>query len=177
MESLSLSAISLAQLLSLPWFLKGLFCSSSSFQNLSLLIIFVSFSSTALWAPLIDGFFTRLSWIIPLQALMVALSFVCSLAVPETPLGERNVEGVNFPLLFASLFFCNFFAGTFFFLLSTLLHLSTLLLSVVRAATQDVAVDALAMDILTHHPHLLSYFNICQVVGYKVFLRPLFFPF
>ncbi len=109
----SLETIGFATALSLPWLLK------------------------AFWSPLIDRFWSarvgrRKSWILPLQALMVAAIFCASLLPPE--------KGIA-PLL----------------ILVFLMNLC--------AATQDIAVDGLAVDILGSRE--LGPGNAAQVTGYK----------
>ncbi len=91
----------------------------------------------ALWSPLVDRFWSvrigrRKSWILPLQAIMVAAIFCASLVDPD--------KGIA-PLL-ALVFLMN-----------------------LCAATQDIAVDGLAVDILD--PKELGPGNAAQVTGYK----------
>jgi MFS transporter, PAT family, beta-lactamase induction signal transducer AmpG len=112
-EGVTLTAIGLAGALSLPWMLK------------------------ALWAPLVDrwsipGMGRRKSWILPMQALMIAAMLAGAWADPSA----------NLRYLLGSVFLMNLFA-----------------------ATQDIAVDGLAVDILKAKD--LGHGNAAQVVGYK----------
>lgn len=112
-EGVSLASIGLAGALSLPWMLK------------------------AIWAPLVDrwsipGLGRRRSWILPMQAFMIAAMLSGAWADPSTNLG----------FLLACVFLMNLFA-----------------------ATQDIAVDGLAVDILG--AKVLGHGNAAQVVGYK----------
>ncbi|HEY0095856.1 MAG TPA: MFS transporter, partial [Archangium sp.] len=113
-SGVSLMAISMLGLLSVPWMAK------------------------ALWAPLVDRYGSerigrRKSWILPMQ---VGLVLTCAAAafVP--------IEG-QLPLLLGLVFLMNLFA-----------------------ATQDIAVDGFAVDLL--EPHELGGGNSAQVVGYKL---------
>lgn len=113
MQNISLAAIGLAGVLAAPWMFK------------------------ALWAPLIDRYFSRKigrrkSWIIPLQLLLIITIILTSAIAPETSL----------LLLLTGVFFMNLFA-----------------------ATQDIAVDGLTIDILRTED--LGPGNAAQVVGYK----------
>lgn len=112
----SLAAIGLASLLSLPWVLK------------------------LAAGPLVDRFGSprwgrRRSWILPLQLLLAS---ACAW-------GAWSVEGADLTLrpLLLAVFAAN-----------------------LCAAIMDVAVDALAVDVL--EPAELGYGNIAQVVGYKL---------
>ena len=104
----SLTTIGFVGLLALPWGLK------------------------ALWAPLVDRFGRRKSWIIPLQFFLSLTVLCASTLSPEDDLH----------LMLAAVFLMNLFA-----------------------ATQDIAVDGLAVDILG--PQDLGPGNAAQVVGYK----------
>lgn len=112
---LSMTEVSLARALALPWALK------------------------ALWAPLVDRFHwatlgRRRSWIVPMQ-LLLALSCVVAALVPLS-------RGTLSPFL-ACVLAMNLFA-----------------------ATQDIAVDGLAVDLLDERE--LGAGNAAQVVGYKL---------
>lgn len=111
---MSLTKITLARGLSLPWLLK------------------------ALWAPLVDrygsaSFGRRKSWIVPLQLLLCA-SFVCAAFFPPE---------VSLPTLIGLIIVMNFLT-----------------------ATQDIAVDGLAIDLFKGKE--LGSANVAQVVGYKI---------
>ncbi|HWN67913.1 MAG TPA: MFS transporter, partial [Haliangium sp.] len=111
---ISLTGISLAGALSLPWMLK------------------------ILWAPLVDRWHVRRlgrrrSWILPLQ---LALAAACAVAAYTEP--ERQLVPLLGLVLCMNLF----------------------------AATMDIAVDGLAVDLLAGRG--LGYANIAQVVGFKV---------
>ncbi len=110
----SLTTISFAGALALPWMLK------------------------ALWAPLVDRygsvrFGRRRGWILAMQVLMIATAGI----------GGLVVDDYGLRALLAIVFFMNLFA-----------------------ATLDIAVDGLAVDILQEHH--LGYGNTAQVVGYKL---------
>jgi len=111
---LSMTAVTLSGLLSLPWSLKPL------------------------WGPFVDRhgdprFGRRKSWIVPMQ-LLLAAAFVVAAFLPP----DEHLQG-----LLVVVFFMNLFA-----------------------ATQDVPVDGLAVDLLSAHE--LGAGNAVQVVGYKV---------
>jgi PAT family beta-lactamase induction signal transducer AmpG len=111
---ISLTGISLAGALSLPWMLK----------------IF--------WAPMIDRWYQprlgrRRSWILPMQ---IALACACVAAAYTEP--ERHLVPLLGLVLCMNLF----------------------------AATMDIAVDGLAVELLAGRA--LGYANIAQVVGFKV---------
>lgn len=113
-SGLSLTAVTLAGALSLPWMLK------------------------ALWAPAVDRLGwqrlgRRRSWILPMQAALAVTCAAAALVKPDTDL----------PALLGLVFCMNLFA-----------------------ATMDIAVDGLAIDML--EPRDLGYGNIAQVVGYKL---------
>jgi MFS family permease len=110
----SLTLIGFATALSLPWMLK------------------------AFWAPLVDRFGSerfgrRRSWIVPMQAALLACCLVAAMVRPESDL----------MLVLFLIFLMNLFA-----------------------ATMDIAVDGLAVDILEIEE--LGRGNIAQVVGYKI---------
>ncbi|MBT8494930.1 MAG: MFS transporter, partial [Deltaproteobacteria bacterium] len=111
---MSLTLVSLATALSLPWMLKPL------------------------WAPIVDRYASdrfgrRRSWIVPMQAGLLGACLAGGFLRP----------GSDLPLLFGLVFLMNFFA-----------------------ATMDIAVDGLAVDLLERSE--LGKGNIAQVVGYKV---------
>lgn len=111
---MSLTNITLARGLSVPWLLK------------------------ALWAPLVDrygsaSFGRRKSWIVPLQLLLAATFVGASFFPPE----------VSLPALVGLILLMNFLT-----------------------ATQDIAVDGLAVDLFKGQQ--LGSANVAQVVGYKV---------
>ncbi len=107
---LSYTQIGLARALALPWALK------------------------ALWAPLVDRYGRRKTWIVGAQLLLTATCVVAAFF----PLSSQTLV----PFL-ACVLLMNFFA-----------------------ATQDIAVDGLAVDLLS--PRELGAGNAAQVVGYKV---------
>jgi PAT family beta-lactamase induction signal transducer AmpG len=112
---LSMTEVSLARALALPWALK------------------------ALWAPLVDRFHgatlgRRRSWIVPMQALLALTCVVAALV----PLSRETLSPFLACVLAMNLF----------------------------AATQDIAVDGLAVDLL--HERELGAGNAAQVVGYKI---------
>lgn len=112
---LSMTEVSLARALALPWALK------------------------AFWAPLVDRFHwatlgRRKSWIVPMQLLLSATCLVAALF----PLTRETLS----PFL-VCIFLMNLFA-----------------------ATQDIAVDGLAVDLLEERE--LGAGNAAQVVGYKL---------
>ncbi|GAB4517437.1 MAG: MFS transporter [Haliangiales bacterium] len=104
-----------------------------------------------LWAPLVDRFYwprlgRRRSWILPMQ---VALALVCAAAAWFEPALADAAPAADAPsplLLLAPL-------------------LSLVLAMNLFAATMDVAVDGLAVEVLAERD--LGYGNIAQVVGYK----------
>lgn len=106
---LSLTAIGFSGALALPWLLKPL------------------------WAPWVDAYGSRRSWILPLQAALGLVALLGALTPPEEAL----------LVLLALVFLMNLIA-----------------------ATLDVAVDGLAVDILPDEA--LGTGNAAQVVGYKV---------
>lgn len=111
---MSLTKITLARGLSLPWLLK------------------------ALWAPLVDrygssSFGRRKSWIVPLQ-LLLCVTFLCAAFFPPE---------VSLPTLIGIIIVMN-----------------------VLTATQDIAVDGLAVDLFKGKE--LGSANVAQVVGYKI---------
>ncbi len=113
-SGLSLTKITLAYILSLPWSIK------------------------VLWAPLVERygserFGRRKSWIVAMQLLLALTCAVTALVPP----------GVDLQALAMLLLLMNLFS-----------------------ATQDIAVDGLAVD--TIKPHDLGLANIAQVVGFKV---------
>jgi predicted MFS family arabinose efflux permease len=113
-QGVSLTGISLASALSLPWMLKGL------------------------WAPLVDRWGSRRwgrrsSWIFPASFGLAGCGLAAAWVVPH--------DGIV-PLL------------------------AVLLLMNLCAATQDIAVDGLAVDTL--EPHQLGWGNAVQVIGFKV---------
>ncbi|OJT16682.1 MFS transporter [Archangium sp. Cb G35] len=113
-HGVSVLAITVLEVLALPWMLK------------------------ALWAPLVDRYGSerlgrRKSWILPMQ-LGLVLTCVAAAFVP--------IEG-QLPLLLGLVFLMNLFA-----------------------ATQDIAVDGFAVDLL--EPHELGGGNSAQVMGYKL---------
>jgi PAT family beta-lactamase induction signal transducer AmpG len=92
----------------------------------------------ALWAPLVDRFGSprigrRRSWILPVQALLVATMGAAAGLVDQGPLAA----------LLALIFAMN-----------------------LLSATQDIAVDGLAVDLLK--PHELGPGNASQIVGFKL---------
>ncbi|HEY1088528.1 MAG TPA: MFS transporter [Archangium sp.] len=112
---LSMTQVSLARALALPWALK------------------------ALWAPLVDRFSSprfgrRKSWIVPMQLLLAGSCVVAALV----PLSRETLTPFLLCVLAMNLF----------------------------AATQDIAVDGLAVDLLSEKE--LGAGNAAQVVGYKV---------
>ncbi len=112
---LSMTQVSLARALALPWALK------------------------VLWAPLVDRynlprFGRRKSWIVPMQLLLAATCVVAAFF----PLSRETLVPFLACVLLMNLF----------------------------AATQDIAVDGLAVDLL--EPSELGAGNAAQVVGYKV---------
>jgi len=111
---MSLTHITLARGLSLPWLLK------------------------ALWAPLVDrygsaSFGRRKSWIVPLQ-LLLCVTFVTAAFFPPE---------VSLPTLIGLILVMNFLT-----------------------ATQDIAVDGMAVDLFKGQE--LGPANVAQVVGYKI---------
>lgn len=111
---LSLTKITLARGIAVPWLLK------------------------ALWAPLVDryglpAFGRRKSWIVPLQ-LLLALTFVATAFFPPQ---------VSLPTLIALVLIMN-----------------------LLTATQDIAVDGLAIDLFKGQQ--VGGANVAQVVGYKI---------
>ena len=112
---LSMTEVSLARALALPWALK------------------------ALWAPLVDRYSwarlgRRKSWIIPMQLLLAAACVVAAFF----PLSRETLSPFLGCVLLMNLF----------------------------AATQDIAVDGLAVDLLDERE--LGAGNAAQVVGYKI---------
>ena len=112
--SVSMTAVTLLGLLSLPWSFKPV------------------------WAPLVDrygsaSFGRRKSWIVPLQLLLAATFVGASFFPPE----------VSLPALVGLILLMNFLT-----------------------ATQDIAVDGLAVDLFKGQQ--LGSANVAQVVGYKV---------
>jgi PAT family beta-lactamase induction signal transducer AmpG len=112
-EGISLTGISLAGALSLPWMLK------------------------LLWAPVVERWHVRRlgrrrTWILPLQLLLATACVAAAYTEPDSRLVA----------LLGLLLCMNFFA-----------------------ATMDIAVDGLAVDLLAGRA--LGYANIAQVVGYK----------
>jgi MFS family permease len=89
------------------------------------------------WAPLVDRYGTRKRWIIPLQALSALLFLVIAGAAPP-PNGAGSLD----PLMVAA-------------------FLANLL-----SATQDIATDGLAVDLLSESERGLA--NGVQVGGYRV---------
>jgi len=113
-QGISVKTIGFLGVLALPWILK------------------------ALWAPLVDRYGSarigrRKSWILPMQAGLVATCTAAAFVSPQESL----------PTLLGLVFLMNLFA-----------------------ATQDIAVDGLAVDLLT--PEELGPGNAAQVVGYKL---------
>ena len=112
---LTMTEVSLARALAIPWALK------------------------MLWAPLVDRYASarlgrRKSWIIPMQLLLAGACVVASLF----PLSRETLTPFLICVLMMNLF----------------------------AATQDIAVDGLAVDLL--EPRELGGGNAAQVVGYKI---------
>ncbi|MDP2269868.1 MAG: MFS transporter [Archangium sp.] len=112
---LTMTEVSLARALAIPWALK------------------------MLWAPLVDRYASarfgrRKSWIIPMQLLLAGTCVVASLF----PLSRETLTPFLVCVLMMNLF----------------------------AATQDIAVDGLAVDLL--EPRELGGGNAAQVVGYKI---------
>lgn len=112
---LTMTEVSLARALAIPWALK------------------------MLWAPLVDRYASarfgrRRSWIIPMQLLLAGACVVASLF----PLSRETLTPFLICVLMMNLF----------------------------AATQDIAVDGLAVDLL--EPRELGGGNAAQVVGYKI---------
>lgn len=107
---LTMTEVSFARALALPWALK------------------------LLWAPLVDRFGTRKSWIVPMQLLLAGSCVAASLV----PLSHETLTSFLFCVLLMNLF----------------------------AATQDIAVDGLAVDLLSGRE--LGAGNAAQVVGYKI---------
>lgn len=112
---LTMTEVSLARALALPWALK------------------------LLWAPLVDRygwarFGRRKSWIVPMQLLLAGICVAASLV----PLTRETLTPFLLFVLAMNLF----------------------------AATQDIAVDALAVDLLDQRE--LGAGNAAQVAGYKV---------
>ncbi len=112
---LTMTEVSLARALAIPWALK------------------------MLWAPLVDRYASarfgrRKSWIIPMQLLLAGACVVASLF----PLSRETLTPFLICVLMMNLF----------------------------AATQDIAVDGLAVDLL--EPRELGGGNAAQVVGYKL---------
>ena len=108
-SGLSLTGIGFLSALALPWVAKPI------------------------WAPLVDRWGRRRTWIAAMQSMMAITAATAAFVDPRTDLG----------VLLALVFSLNVFA-----------------------ATQDVAVDALAIDLLG--PGDLGSGNAAQVVGYKV---------
>ena len=112
---LTMTEVSLARALALPWALK------------------------MLWAPLVDRygsarFGRRKSWIVPMQLLLATTCVVASFF----PLSHETLTPFLICVLLMNLF----------------------------AATQDIAVDGLAVDLLSKRE--LGAGNAAQVVGYKI---------
>ncbi|MDF1664010.1 MAG: MFS transporter [Planctomycetota bacterium] len=108
-QGLSLGQIGLTSLLALPWALKFL------------------------WAPIVDLYGKRRTWILILQSLAILLLIGVSLIEAESQL----------PLLFVAVLLTNLIA-----------------------ATQDIATDGLAVDLLTNEERGIG--NGIQVAGYRV---------
>lgn len=106
---LSFTKISLSKVVYLPWILK------------------------MLWAPLVDHYLTKRTWLLLTLYGFVLACLACSLMAPET-----NFFPVAIVLLLMN--FC--------------------------ASIQDVAVDAIAIQLLTQHE--IGYGNTIQVVAYKL---------
>uniref|UniRef100_A0A670I6H3 Major facilitator superfamily domain-containing protein 3 n=1 Tax=Podarcis muralis TaxID=64176 RepID=A0A670I6H3_PODMU len=106
---LSFTKISLSKVVYLPWILK------------------------MLWAPLVDHYLTKRTWLLLTLYGFVLACLACSLMAPET----------NFFLVAIVLLLMNF-----------------------CASIQDVAVDAIAIQLLTQHE--IGYGNTIQVVAYKL---------
>ena len=108
-QGLSLGQIGLTSLLALPWALKFI------------------------WAPIVDLYGKRRTWILVLQSLAILLMLAVAFLEVESQLS----------LLFAAVFLTNLIA-----------------------ATQDIATDGLAVDLLTDEERGVG--NGIQVAGYRV---------
>src|SRR4051812_43314814 len=118
------------QVMVLPLYLRTLGTSRTAVGFLGVLAL--PWMLKALWAPLVDRFGRRKSWIVPLQLLLAGVAMAGAEAAERRALVPLLVVVLAMNLC---------------------------------AATQDIAVDGMAVDILGQRE--LGAGNIAQVVGYK----------